>query len=178
MSELIVFTFNNEEEAGKVLDKVVDLNRERLLEVEDAAVVIKNMEGRVRVHQTLESALKGGNIVTGGFWGLLVGLIFGGPLFGALLGMGLSALFGRNLDIGVDNTFIKEVGDDLNPGDSAIFMLVRKITVDKVAEALKGHNGTLYHTSLSHDAEEAFEKALQHEPIVTALEAEYSRAEV
>ncbi|NJL57067.1 DUF1269 domain-containing protein [bacterium] len=86
--------------------------------------------------------------------------------------MGLSALFGRKLDVGIDNQFIKNVGDDMKPGDSALFLLSNEITVDKVADALREHGGTLYHTSLSKEAEEQLAKALEHEPIAEAIEAQ------
>ena len=139
MSQLIVFTYDNEEKATTVLQSVAELSKQHLIEVQDAAVIVKNENGKVKVHQTLESLVKSSNVASGGFWGLLIGLIFGGPIFMALLGMGLSALFGRKLDVGIDNTFIKNVGDDMKPGDSALFLLTEEITVDKVADALREH---------------------------------------
>lgn len=176
MSQLIVFTYDNPEKAASVLQTVADLSKQNLIEVEDAAVIVKNANGKVKVQQTLEALVKGSNVATGGFWGLLIGLIFGGPIFMALLGMGLSALFGRKLDVGIDNQFIKDVADDLKPGDSALFLLSEEITVDKVADALREHGGTLYHTSLSKEAEETLAKALEHPPIADAIEAQSDNA--
>ncbi|NDJ53858.1 MAG: DUF1269 domain-containing protein [Chloroflexi bacterium] len=172
MSKLIVFTYENQEKAGQVLQSVAELSKQHLIEVEDAAVIVKDANGKVKVHQTLESLVKSSNVASGGFWGLLIGLIFGGPIFMALLGMGLSALFGRKLDVGIDNQFIKNVGSDMKPGDSALFLLTEDITVDKVADALREHGGTLYHTSLSKEAEENLAKALEHAPIAKAVEAQ------
>jgi len=172
MSQLIVFTYENADKATTVLQAVADLAKQHLIEVQDAAVIIKDEKGKVKVQQTLETAVKSGNVVSGGFWGLLISLIFGGPVFMALLGMGLSALFGRNLDVGIDNDFIKSVGDDLEPGNSALFLLSEEITVDKVADALREYGGTLYHTSLSKDAEETLAKALEHAPLAEAIEAQ------
>ncbi|MFW5709561.1 MAG: DUF1269 domain-containing protein [Chloroflexota bacterium] len=172
MSQLIVFTYNNQEKAGQVLEAVAELNKQHLIQVQDAAVIVKDANGKVKVQQTLEAMVKSSNVASGGFWGLLIGLIFGGPIFLALLGMGLSALFGRKLDVGIDNQFIKNVGNDMKPGDSALFLLTEEITVDKVADALREHGGTLYHTSLSKEAEETLAKALEHEPIAEAIEAQ------
>lgn len=172
MSQLIVFTYDNEETAVKVLGVVAELSKQSLIEVQDAAVIVKNANGKVKVRQTLEAMVKSNNVVSGGFWGLLIGLIFGGPLFMALWGMGLSAVFGHKLDVGIDNKFIKDVGNDLKPGDSALFLLSEAITVDKVADALGEHGGTLYHTSLSKDAEEVFAKALEHAPLAEAIESQ------
>jgi uncharacterized membrane protein len=151
---------------------MITRKRQRLIEVQDAAVIVKDANGKVKVHQTLESLVKSSNVASGGFWGLLIGLIFGGSIFMAVLGMGLSALFGRKLDVGIDNTFIKNVGDDMKPGDSALFLLTEEITVDKVADALREHGGALYHTSLSKEAEETLAKALEHAPIAEAIEAQ------
>jgi len=167
MSQLIVFTYDNQEKAGKVLEAVAELSKEHLIEVQDAAVIVKDANGKVKVQQTLEAMVKSSNVASGGFWGLLIGLIFL-----ALLGMGLSALFGRKLDVGIDNQFIKNVGNDMKPGDSALFLLSAEITVDKVADALREYGGTLYHTSLSKEAEETLAKALEHAPIAEAVEAQ------
>ena len=180
MSNLIVFTYNNEDKATEVLQEVAKMKQEHvqkpLVAVEDAAVVVKNAKGKVKVRQTLESAMKGSSVLSGGFWGMLIGFLFGGPLFGALLGMGFSALFGRNIDIGIDNEFIKDVGDELAPGDSALFLLVQGTPVETVADALKGFGGNLYHTSLSEEAAEAFTKALENEALAEAVEAQQTEA--
>jgi uncharacterized membrane protein len=170
MSQLIVFAYDTGDKAATVLQSVAELRKQHLIDVEDAAVVVKDANGKVKVRQTLESMVKRGNVAAGGFWGLLIGMIFGGPVFLALLGMGLSALFGRRLDVGIDNQFIKNVGNDMKPGDSALFLLSASITVDKVADALRAYGGTLYHTSLSKEAEEALARALEHEPLAEAIE--------
>jgi len=172
MSQLIVFTYNTKDKATAVLQEVADLSKQNLIRVEDAAVVVKDADGKAKVKQTMESMVKGSNIVGAGFWGLLIGMIFGGPLFVALASMGLTALFGRKLDVGVDNEFIKDVSDDLAPGNSALFLLSHEITVDKVAEALREYGGTVYHTSLSKEAEEALVQSMEHAPLAEAAEAQ------
>lgn len=175
-SNLFVLTYDSEDKAAEVLQAVAGLKQENvqkpLIGIEDAAVVVKNADGKVRVRQTLESVAKGGNVATGGLWGLLIGFLFGGPLFGALLGMGLSALFGRSIDLGIDNTFIKNVGEKLTPGDSALFLLIHGTSVETIASALGPYGGTLYHTSLSPEAAEMITKAAQHEPLARAVAAE------
>jgi len=119
MSDLVVFTYEQEDRAGQALTSLAGLKQENvqkaLIGIEDAAVVVKNANGRVKLRQTLESAVKGRNVASGGLWGMLIGFLFGGPLFGALLGMGLSGLLGRRIDIGIDNAFIRGVSDDLTP---------------------------------------------------------------
>ena len=175
MSDLVVFTYEQEGKAAEALSSVTRLKQENvqkpLVGIEDAAVVVKDAKGKVKVRQTLEAAVKGGSIASGGLWGVLIGFLFGGPLFGALLGMGFSALFGRKIDVGIDNDFIKSIGDDLAPGDSALFLLVKDTPVDTVAEALKDHGGKLYHTSLSEEAAEAFSRAGESEELKAAIAA-------
>lgn len=175
MRELIVYTYNTEEKAAEVLQAVASMTQEHvrkpLIGVEDAAVVVKNAKGKVKVRQTLETAVKGSNVASGGFWGLLIGFLFGGPIFGALLGMGMSGIFGRNIDLGIDNDFIKKVGDELAPGDSALFLLVGDTPVETIADALNAHGGNLYHTNISDEASEALEKASADDAIADAINA-------
>lgn len=174
MSELIVYTYNRSDKAGQVLETVASLKQENvqkaLIGIEDAAVVVKDDAGEIKVRQTLESAVKGGKVVTTGLWGVLIGFLFGGPLFGALVGMGIGALFGRNIDIGINNDFIKGIGDDLSPGDSALFLLVKDTPVETITAALSGHGGTLYHSTLSDEATEAFSQAGEQDAIREAIE--------
>ena len=173
MSDLIVLTYDGKEKAGTVLQAVATMKQENvqkaLIGIEDAAVVVKKANGKVKVQQTLESVAKGSNVASGGFWGLLIGFLFGGPLLGTLFGMGLSALFGRNIDIGIDNEFIKKVGDDLATEDSALFLLVANTPVETVADVLKSFGGTLYHTSFSEETSQLFNDAMEHEPLKTAV---------
>lgn len=175
MSDLVVYTYEQEDKAAQVLMHVASLKQENvqkaLIGIEDAAVVVKNEKGKVRVSHTLESVVKGTNIAASGWWGLFVGFLFGGPLFGALLAMGFSALFGRNIDIGIDNSFIQGISNDLAPGDSALFLLVNNTPVDDVAEALNDQGGKLYYSSISSEANEVFAKASESEELKTAVAA-------
>ena len=171
MSDLVVLTFENDTKAGETLKALSEMQREHLIQLEDAAVAVKDANGKVKVTQTLERLVKGSNITSGGFWGLLIGLIFGGPLFGAVLGMGVSALFGRKLDIGVNNGFITDVANDLQPGESALFVLSRDMTLDKVSERLRQFGGNLHHTSLTREDEEALAQALNEKSVSEAAMA-------
>ncbi len=175
MSDLIVYTYNNESKAAEVLTVIGAMKQEYvqkpLINIEDAVVVIKNAKGKVKVQQTLESVVKGHKITSGGLLGLLIGFLFGGPLLGGLLGMGVSAVLARKIDIGIDNNFIKGIAEELTPGDSALFLLVNNTPIETVANALKGHGGKLYHTSLSEEVAQAFAEAGEHEMLKEALSA-------
>jgi uncharacterized membrane protein len=140
----------------------------KLIELEDAAVATMDEKGKVKIKQTLENQRTGASASFGFFWGFLIGLIFGGPLFWGLFTALISGLLSKRTDIGIDNTFIKEVGESLEPGDSALFLLVIDVTPDKVMPELVQYGGTVYQTSLSKEAESNFQKALENKDVSEA----------
>ena len=98
--------------------------------------------------------------ISGGFWGALIGLLFLSPILGAAIGAGAGAVGGTLTDIGIDDNFMKDLASTLQPGSSALFVLVRKMTADKVLEELHGTGGKVLKTSLSHDDEKKLQAAL------------------
>lgn len=177
MSELVVFSYKHPDRAGEVLQEIATLKQENvrkpLIGIEDAAVV-KNEDGKVKIRQTLETAMKGTQVVSGGLWGVLIGFLLGGPLLGALAGLGIGAIAGRRLDIGIDNDFIERLGDELSAGDSALFLLVKDTPIDTLVEELNTRGGRLFSTSLSDEAAAAFTQAANDEQVARALEREQS----
>ena len=157
MSDLIVIGFPSEFKADEVLLDLRKLERDHLLDLEDAAIVVRNKDGKVRVKQTQELVTSGA--LSGGFWGLLIGLIFLHPLL-AIFGAAVGALSGALTDIGIDDNFIQELGNTIEPGTSAIFILVRKSTPDKVLEDLSKFEGKVLKTSLSREDEAKLQAAL------------------
>jgi uncharacterized membrane protein len=99
---------------------------------------------------------------------LLIGLIFLAPIFWGLFGALMGFIFGKATGIGIDNKFIEQVGDSLEPGGAALFMLVVKATPDKVLEQMKQFGGEVYQTSLSNEDEEKLKKALEREDVKDA----------
>jgi uncharacterized membrane protein len=158
MSNLIVVTFDNEEEAGKVRETVRQLQRRDLISLDDSAVVVKDANGKVRVENELDRGVKIG-AVGGGLIGLLLGSIFF-PISGLIMGALGGALVGRMTDLGVDGKFVKDVQEAMGPGTSAIFLIVRQAEPNAALTALKPYKGTVYHTSLSTDAEENLRRVL------------------
>lgn len=152
MSDLVVIGFDDEFKADEVLLTIAKLQKENLVELEDAAVVVKGEDGQIRLKQTQNLTAAGA--VSGGLWGTLVGVLFLNPLLGAAVGAGVGALSGSAADIGINDDFMRELGATLQNGTSALFILVRKITADKVVDQLAPFDGKLLRTSLSHDAEE------------------------
>lgn len=158
MSTLVVIAFDDEYKANEVLLELVKLQREHLLDMEDAAVVVRTKDGKIKVNQTQDLTLAGA--LGGGFWGLLIGLLFFNPLLGWAAGLVAGAISGKLTDIGIDDNFIKELGKTIEPGNSAIFTLVRQATPDKVLEEVGRFGGKVLRTSLSKEDEEKLQEAL------------------
>jgi uncharacterized membrane protein len=120
--------------------------------------------------QTLEKMHTGSAALWSGFWGLLIGLLFLAPIFWGLFGALMGYLFSKGTDLGIDNKFIKDVGDSLDPGQSALFILVVEATQDKVLPEMAEFGGTVFQTSLSNEDEEMLKKALEHEDVSAAAQ--------
>jgi len=157
VSDLIAISFKDEFKADEVLLDLKKLEREYLIDLEDAAIVVRNKQGKVKIKQTQELVASGA--LSGGFWGLLFGVIFLHPML-ALFGAAVGALSGALTDIGIDDDFIREIGNTLEPGTSAIFILVRKSTPDKVLDEISKFEGKVLRTSLSKEDEAKLQAAL------------------
>ncbi|MBD2178619.1 DUF1269 domain-containing protein [Pseudanabaena sp. FACHB-1998] len=158
MSSLIAVGFDDEFTAEAVMLELRKLQQEHLIDLEDAAIAIRNKEGKVRIKQTQELTAAGA--LSGGFWGLLFGFIFFNPLLGWAVGAVAGGLSGAFTDIGIDDNFIREIGNTITPGTSAIFVLVRKATSDKVLEDLSKFKGKVLKTSLSNEDEAKLQAVL------------------
>ena len=159
MSDLVVISFDDEHTAFEMRAELVKLQKEYLIEMEDVVVVTKNDKGKVKLHQAVNLTAAGA--VGGTFWGMLIGMIFLNPLVGAAVGAGAGALSGKLRDIGISDNFMKELAEALRNDTSALFVLVRKVTPDKVLEGLKGFKGKVIQTSLSKDREEELRQVLE-----------------
>jgi uncharacterized membrane protein len=158
MSELIVIGYDNESQAEATRMALLKLQHDYLIDLEDAVVAVKGPDGKVKLNQAIPLTQMGA--VGGGFWGALIGMIFLNPLLGAAVGAGAGAMSGALTDVGVNDDFMKDLAAHFKPESSALFVLVRKATPDKVLEELKGLGGKILQTSLSHQDEEKLQAAL------------------
>jgi uncharacterized membrane protein len=158
MSNLVVIGYDDPFKAEEVRLKLRKMQKDYLIDLEDAVVAVKNEKGKVKLHQAVNLTAAGA--VGGGFWGSLIGLIFLNPLLGAAVGAAAGAVSGALTDVGVDDKFMKELAATMTPGSSVLFVLVRKATVDKVLDEMKGTGGKILKTSLSHDDEAKLQEAL------------------
>ncbi len=167
MSDLLVMGFDDKFKADKVLAEVQELEKEHLVDLADAAVVVRDDKGKVKIKQTrdLTAVTASGGFWWGGLFGLLMGWVILNPLLGWAAGAGIGTaigwLQGRSIDLGINDQFMKELGETLKPGNSAIFVLIRRATVDRVIDELKPYGGTILHTSLSKVDEEKLREALE-----------------
>ena len=151
MTELVVVAFANQIGAAEMRDALIDLQKQGLVTLDDAAVVVRRPDGKVKVKQAV--SLVGMGALGGAFWGMLVGLLFWMPWLGLAAGAVSGALGGALSDYGLDYGFVKEVGNTIQPGHSALFLLIREATPDKLMDELRQFNGKILQTSLSMEAE-------------------------
>jgi uncharacterized membrane protein len=166
MSDLVVIAFPSEEKAEEVRARVLALQKTYLIELEDAVVAVKHADGKVKLNQLVSTTAAGA--ASGSFWGLLIGILFMMPLVGAAFGAASGALAGALSDVGIDDNFMKDLSQTLQPDNAALFLLIRKMTADKVLEDLKGVGGTVLRTSLDHTKEQALRDALASHVAATA----------
>jgi uncharacterized membrane protein len=165
MNDLLVIAFPSEEKAEEVRQKLFTMQKEYLIELGDAVVAVKNADGAIKLNQLFSTTALGG--VSGAFWGALIGLIFMMPLAGAAIGAGAGAVSGALTDFGIDDQFMKDVATAVPPGGAALFLLVRKMTTDKVLEGLKGVGGVVLRTSFDKSKDDAIRAALAAQPATT-----------
>jgi len=156
--QVIVMTFDEENQARMVAQALRQAERNGRVRIEDTAIIRRGMDGKVHVDDETEGAVKKG-AVAGGFIGLLIGSVLF-PIGGLVLGAAGGALVGKSLDTGIDKKFVKDVTDSLQPGTSALFV-TGSGQPDAVVATLRQFKGTVYHTSLSSEAEETLRRAMK-----------------
>lgn len=162
MSTLVVVAYPNEFQAEEVRLRLLKMQQEYLVDLEDAVIAVRKEDGKIKLLQLHN--LTGAGAVSGGFWGLLIGLLFMNPLLGAAVGAGAGAISGALADVGINDEFMKQLGQNLKPGGSMLFILFRSITMDKALQELKGTGGTIIQTSLSHEDEQRLRNAMNGAP--------------
>jgi uncharacterized membrane protein len=166
MSNLIVLDFDGIHTADEVLNKLRSLQKEHLIDLEDACVVERDKDGKVHIKQAVNmtalGAARGGGM--GALWGTLVGLLFLNPLagmvIGAAAGAGTGALSGSLIDYGINDDFVKKLGETIPVDSSALFVLVKSVTEDKVLAEIEQYKPRLLKTSLSNEDEAKLKAAL------------------
>ena len=152
MATLTVWKFPTAEGAYVAEETLKDLQREELIQIHDAAIVTYP-EGAKKPKTKQLSSLAGVGALGGAFWGMLFGLIFFVPLLGMAIGAGMGALMGSMTDVGIDDSFIRRMREEIQPGTSALFVLSSGAVVDRVKQAFEGQPLMLVESNLSNDQE-------------------------
>lgn len=166
MSTLIVIEYDDLHRAEEVRLLLLKMQKDYLIDLEDAVVAIKTNDGKVKLNQIQNLTAAGA--VSGGFWGTLIGVIFLNPLLGFAAGAAAGAISGALTDLGVNDNFMKELAESFKPGTSALFVLVRNATPDRVLEELHGTGGKVLKTSLTREDETRLQEALDAAKEATA----------
>ncbi len=157
-STLVVITYPDEQRAAEVLATLHRLKAEYLIDLEDAVYVTKGRDGKLKLHQTTN--LAGAGATWGGLWGMLIGLLFFAPIAGLAIGAAAGAIAGNLSDYGIDDKFAKQLSASMPPGSSALFVLVRRSTPDRVVPEIAKFGGTVLRTSLPKETEVKLQEAL------------------
>jgi uncharacterized membrane protein len=158
MATFVMIDYENELKAEEVRLALLKMQKQYLIDLADAVVVVRDDKGKVRLRQMYNLTAAGA--ASGGFWGALIGLIFLNPLFGFAIGAAAGAVSGALRDVGIDDNFMKELGSTLKPGTAALCVLIRQMTSDKVVEEIQKFGGTLIKTNLCHENEAKLREAL------------------
>jgi uncharacterized membrane protein len=158
MSTLIVVGYDNPFKAEEIRMKLQKMQQAYLIDLEDAVVAVKNEKGKVKLHQPINLTAMGA--ISGGFWGALIGMLFLLPAVGMVVGAATGAVSGALHDVGINDKFMKDLADTMKPNTSALFVLVRRATPDRVLEELKGTGGKILQSSLSHEEVDRLQNTL------------------
>jgi uncharacterized membrane protein len=175
MSELVCIAFKDSSTADRVLNELRAMESKYVLDLEDAVIVVRDMDGKVHLKQCVD--VFGGatthGVSLGVLWGGLMGLLFMNPLAGLIGsiagGAGAGAVtnaaseYGLLSDYGIPDQFIKDLGSTIKRGTSAIFLLIRSADQDTLLAGFSPYEGTILKTSLSKEQEEKLRAALTHE---------------
>ena len=151
MSDLVAIVYPSEAKAEEVRQKILKLQSEYLITINDAVIAVKEGE-TVKLNQLVNTTMTGA--ATGSLWGLLFGLVFLNPLIGVALGAGAGALGGALTDFGIRDQFMKELASSVKSGDAVLFLLIKSMTADKVLSQIKDAGGTVLKTSLDETKEQ------------------------
>ena len=157
MSEMMVLGFENEMEADRFGLKLEELQKDMIVQLGDAAEVVRDPDGKPHVKHG--SHIVGAGAMGGAFWGMLFGLLFFMPFLGLAIGAGMGALFGKMGKTGIDQQVLSQMGDAVPPGKAGWFLIINQMTEDKFMAAVEGTNAKLVRSNLTAEQEEQLKQA-------------------
>jgi uncharacterized membrane protein len=167
MSDLVVIVYPTEQKAEEVRQRLIKLQTEYLITMNDAVIAVKNEAGHIKLNQLVNTTAIGA--ASGSFWGLLIGVLFLNPILGVALGAASGALGGALSDFGINDKFMKELAANIQPGNAALFVLIKNMTADKVLKEIKDAGGVVLKTSLDESKEQILRDALSKATVAETL---------
>ncbi|HXO08861.1 MAG TPA: DUF1269 domain-containing protein [Solirubrobacteraceae bacterium] len=161
MATLVAIGYPDQGTAEQAVQTVWRLEEELIIQADQVASISCDPEGTYHVHTTHGGVPTASGAVWGGFWGFLFGFLFLIPIAGWAMGAGLGALFGHMSETGIDKAFQEQIRAYLQPGTSALFMMIEHVSPDKAISALQQYGGTVIKTSLSEADTDKLQEALQ-----------------
>jgi uncharacterized membrane protein len=158
MSDLIAIVYPSEAKAEEIRQRLLKLQKEYLITINDAVIAVKADDGNIKLNQMVNTTAMGA--MAGSFWGLLIGVLFLNPILGVAVGAASGALGGALTDFGIDDTFMKDLATSIHPGDAVLFVLIKSMTADKVLKEIKDAGGVVLKTSLDETKEKILRDAL------------------
>jgi uncharacterized membrane protein len=155
---MIAIIYPTEQKAEEVRQRLFKLQKEYLITIKDAVIAVKTDAGSVKLSQLFNTTAAGA--ATGSFWGLLIGVLFLNPFIGVALGAASGAIGGALTDYGINDKFMKDLSASLQPGNAALFVLIKDMTADKVLREIQDAGGTVLKTSLDDAKEKLLRDAL------------------
>jgi uncharacterized membrane protein len=161
MADLVAIGYPDEGTALSAMDEAERLQHELAIQPDAVAAIVRNKQGKIRVVTNHHAV--GAGATWGMLWGMLFGILFLVPFLGMAVGAGMGALMGKVGKNAVDKQFQDQVRDMLQPGTSALFIVVEQVTPDRAVEALSRFGGTVLTSSLSDEAQQGLQEALHGE---------------
>ena len=158
MSTLVAIAYPDAATAEKVRAEMVQATKEKILDLQDAVVVEHRPDGKIKLHQAVSTT--GAGAAGGALWGGLIGLLFLAPLFGMAVGAATGAVAGKVTDVGVNDDFMRQLGDKLEPGSAALIALGSSQAPEKLLERLRPYGGDVLQSSLDTEQEERLRSSL------------------
>ena len=154
---MVVLAFDDVDGAHNARNKLVELNNQFLLKLDQAVEVVRKEDGHIKIKE--ERSLTGAAAVGGAFWGLLIGLIFLVPVVGVAVGAASGAIVAHFAKYGMTKEYMNQINEAIKPGQSGLFILADDVKVDRVIPMLKDLHARVLRTSLSLDQEKALRDA-------------------
>ena len=154
---MAVLAFDSVDGAHNARNKLIELNDEFLLRLDQAVEVVRKADGHIKIKE--ERSMTGFGAIGGAFWGLLIGIIFLVPGVGLAVGAASGAIAGHFTKYGITKEYMNQINEAIKPGQSALFILADNVKLDRVLPMLSSLHARVLRTWLSLDQEKALRDA-------------------